>query len=130
MLEVYPIQTKSEQEQICEKAGIVFDVNKLAYKGIVSGELIGVAQFGIKGKCGYIYDLENVKGQDNQEVLFVMGRAALNFIDLCGVTDNYFEARDEGREALVSRIGFKKNEEDKWYMNTKGFFTEPCKCEG
>ena len=130
MLEVYPIQSKDEQKELCEKAGIIYDVNKLAYKGIVSGELVGVAQFGIKGKKGYIYDLENVKGTDNSEVLFVMGRAALNFIDLCGITDCYFEARDRGREALVARIGFKKDDDGKWYMNTDGFFTEPCKCEG
>ena len=130
MLEVYPIQDKTEQKQLCDKAGITYDADKLAYKGIVGGELIGVAQFGIKGKCGYIYDLENIKGMDNEEVLFVMGRAALNFMDLCGITDNYFEARSQGREALVSRIGFKKDTSDKWYMNTQGFFTEPCKCEG
>ncbi|MBQ4561822.1 MAG: hypothetical protein IJA55_05825 [Clostridia bacterium] len=130
MLEVYPIQQKSEQKELCELAGIVYDVNKLAYKGIISGELIGVAQFGIKGKCGYIYDLENIKGIDNDEVLFVIGRAALNFIDLCGIVDVYFEARSEDREALVARIGFKKDENGKWYMNTDGFFTGPCKCEG
>ena len=130
MLEVYPIQDKEEQRALCEKAGIVYDADKLAYKGIVGGELVGVAQFGIKGKSGYIYDLENIAGVDNEEVLFVMGRAALNFIDLCGVTDNYFEARTEDREPLITRIGFKKNETGVWYMNTEGFFTEPCKCEG
>ncbi|MBR6514340.1 MAG: hypothetical protein IKT46_05840 [Clostridia bacterium] len=129
MLEVYPIQSKAQQQELCEKAGIKYDADKLAYMGIIGGELMGVAQFGIKGKCGYIYDLENIKGTDNTELLFVMGRAALNFIDLCGITDSYFVARDEGREALISRIGFKKDENNKWYMDTKGFFTEPCKCE-
>ncbi len=130
MLEVYPIQSKQEQEELCKRAGIEYDVNKLAYKGIVSGKLVGVLQFAIKGKAGYVYDLENIKGIDDDEVLFVMGRAALNFIDLCGVTDNYFTARTEGREALISRIGYKLNDNGQWYMNTEGFFTEPCKCEG
>lgn len=128
MFEVYPIQNKQEQKELCEKCSIKYDVEKLAYKGIVNGELVGVLQFGIKGKCGYIYDLENVIGKNDPEVLFVMGRAALNFIDLCGVTDNYFSARTEGREELIRRIGFKEIDE-KWYMDTKGFFTEPCKCQ-
>lgn len=130
MLEVYPIQDKTEQKELCEKAGIVYGAEKLAYKGIINGELTGVLQFGIKGKCGYIYDLENIKGTNNEELLFVMGRAALNFIDLCGITDSYFEARSEDRAALISRIGFKKDASNKWYMNTEGFFSEPCKCEG
>ena len=129
MLEVYPIQTKAEQQELCKLAGIEYDVNKLAYKGIVSGQLVGVLQFAIKGKAGYVYDLENVIGVDNEEVLFVMGRAALNFIDLCGVTDNYFVGKTEGREALIKRIGYKITDDGGWYMDTAGFFTEPCKCE-
>lgn len=127
MLEVYPIQEKSEQRELCERCGIKYDVDKLAYKGIYDGELIGVLQFAIKGSCGHIYDLENVTGIDNTEVLFVMGRAALNFIDLCGVTDSYFEGRTKGREALIKAIGFKEVE-DKWYIDTTGFFTEHCNC--
>ncbi len=128
MFEVYPIQDKQEQKELCERCGIKYDVEKLAYKGIVNGELVGVLQFGIKQKCGYIYDLENVIGTNDPEIMFVMGRAALNFMDLCGVTDNYFLARGKGREDLIRRIGFKEIE-GKWYMDTKGFFTEPCKCQ-
>lgn len=128
MFEVYPIQDKQQQEELCKKCSIKYDVEKLAYKGIVNGELVGVLQFGIKQKNGYIYDLENVDGMNDPELLFVMGRAALNFMDLCGVTDNYFEARCEGREDLIRRIGFKEVD-GKWYMDTKGFFTEPCKCQ-
>lgn len=128
MLEVYPIQDKKEQEELCKLCNIKYDVNKMAYKGIFEGRLTAVLQFAIKGKCGYVYDLENAVGIDNTEVLFVMGRAALNFIDLCGVTDNYFEARTEGREALIKAIGYKELD-GKWYMDTTGFFTEPCKCD-
>ena len=128
MFEVYPVQDKEEQKRLCEKCSVTYDVDKLAYKGIVNGEFVGILQFGIKNKSGYIYDAENVNGTDDPEILFVMGRAALNFMDLCGITDNYFVARAEGREALVQRIGF-RNFDDKWYMNAEGFFTEPCKCE-
>lgn len=128
MFEVYPIQTKEEQKELCERCSIVYDADKLAYKGIVNGVLAGVLQFGIKNKNGFIYDIENPCDMNDSEVLFVMGRAALNFMDLCGVTDNYFAARSDGREELIRRIGF-KNVDGKWYMDTKGFFTEPCKCD-
>lgn len=128
MLEVYPIQTKDEQKELCQLCGIEYDVNKMAYKGIMSGKLIGVLQFAIKGDCGYVYDLENVKGIEDNEILFVLGRAALNFIDLCTVTKNYFVGRTEGREALIQRIGYKLTE-DGWFMDTTDFFTGSCHCE-
>lgn len=128
MFEVYPIQSKEEQKELCEKCSVVYDADKLAYKGIVNGEFVGILQFGIKNKSGYIYDVENRNGIVDPEILFVMGRAALNFIDLCGVTDNYFVARTDGREELIRRIGFRETD-GKWYMNTEGFFSEPCKCE-
>lgn len=128
MFEVYPVQDKNEQKRLCEKCSVVYDADKLAYKGIVNGEFVGILQFGIKNKSGYIYDIENANGIEDAEVLFVMGRAALNFMDLCGITDHYFVAATEGREELAKRIGFKIYD-GKWYMNTKGFFTEPCKCE-
>ena len=130
MLEVYPIQEKKEQEILCMRCGIKYDINALAYAGYVKGELVGVLQFGIHGDCGYIYDIENVKGIDNTDALFVMGRAALNFIDLCNVHKAYFNAYTEGREALVKLIGFKLQDDDKWFIDLTGFFEGgSCQCK-
>lgn len=130
MLEVYPIQDKNEQKQLCEKCGIEYKIDTMAYRGYVKGELVGVLQFAIHGDAGYIYDLENVKGVDNTDALFVMGRAALNFIDLCNVHKAYFESYTEGREALVKFIGFSQLEDGRWFMDLTGFFEGgSCQCE-
>ncbi len=127
MLEIYPIQDKASQEDILNKCNIEFDADKLAYSAYVDEKLAGALQFAIKGNAGYIYDIENADGTNDEEALFVMGRACLNFIDLCGVHTAFFEARDEGRELLVKKIGFKKNSDGKWEMNLEGFFEAPCK---
>lgn len=129
MLEVYPIQDKNEQERMCALCGIEYKVDHMAYSGYVKGELVGVLQFGIHGDSGYIYDLENVKGIENTDALFVMGRAALNFIDLCNVHKAYFEAPSEGREALVKLIGFSMQDDGRWFMDLTGFFEGgSCQC--
>ncbi|MBR5515387.1 MAG: hypothetical protein IKU52_04215 [Clostridia bacterium] len=130
MLEVYPVQEKKEQEALCEKCGIKYDIETLAYAGYVKGVLVGVLQFGIHGDSGYIYDIENVKGIENTDALFVMGRAALNFIDLCNVKKAYFKAATVGREDLVKMIGFSKNSNDEWFMDLTGFFEGgSCQCK-
>ena len=60
------------------------------------------------------------------EPMFVMGRAALNFIDLCGVHRAFFDAECEN-ETLIRAIGFAKNPAGRWEMDLTDFFKEPCK---
>ena len=56
---------------------------------------------------------------------FVMGRAALNFIDLCGVHTAFFEG-EPTNPALLRRIGFRQNEHGVFAIDLAGFFTHPC----
>ena len=39
MLQVLPIQTKEEQAAICEKCGVTFKTDCMAYHALVDGEL-------------------------------------------------------------------------------------------
>jgi hypothetical protein len=131
MLEVLPIQTKAEQEAICLRCGVEFKNDCMAYHALVDGELTAVCQFTMDGEGGHIHDLAMVRDvaftdRDRIESLFVMGRATLNFIDLCGVHEAYFEdARFEG-EGMIKSIGFQKNEAGRWYVDLTDFFVEPC----
>ena len=133
MLEILPIQTKIEQEAICARCGMPYEASCLAYHALVDGELAGACQFRMNDKGGFIRHLGLVKdrelsAQDRAEALFVMGRGTLNFIDLCGVHDAYFEDAAFEDEAMIKAIGFRKNDEGRWYMNLEGFFTSsPCK---
>ena len=126
MLEVLPIQDKIEQETIANLCGVPFRTELLAYKALVDGKLRGICQFKMSADGGSIVDFANVPEKYEFEPMFVMGRAALNFIDLCGIHRAFFdgECSDEG---LIRAIGFTKNSDGRFEVNLEGFFDEPCK---
>lgn len=133
MLEVLPIQTKIEQEAICARCGVSYDADCMAYSATIDGILTGICQFRMSDRGGVIRDLAVVQGQelddrDRVESLFVLGRATLNFIDLCGVHFAVFEDETflQGNEGLVRSIGFEKAESGRWEVDLNGFFNEPC----
>lgn len=125
MLEVLPIQSKQEQEALCARCGIPFDSSLLAYRALVDGELRGVCQFTMNADGGRILGFAAVPEKYEFEPMFVMGRAALNFIDLCGVHRAYFDAPCDN-EILIKAIGFSKNAEGRYEMDLTNFFQEPC----
>lgn len=125
MLEVLPIQTKAEQEALCARCGVPFKTEMLAYQALVDGDLRGICQFIMGPEGGRIVDFAPL-GTPEFEPLFVMGRAALNFIDLCGVHRAFFDAEFEN-ETLIKAVGFERNAQGRWEMDLTDFFKEPCK---
>lgn len=131
MLEVLPIQSKAEQETVCKYCGADYNVDLMAYKAVSDGVIIGVCQFTMQSDGGHVKSLAAVEGTDvtsqaRAEALFVMGRATLNFIDLCGVHTAYFEDDSFSDHAMISAIGFKRNEAGVWHMDLTDFFKHPC----
>jgi hypothetical protein len=125
MLKVLPIQTKEEQALATAKCNVVFKPDALAYAATVDEVFVGVGQFKLTPNGGEVYDIALIDGKDDFEAMFVMGRGALNFIDLCGVHRAYFvgEVKDE---SLLRAVGFKQNSEGKFEINLEGFFTDHC----
>lgn len=130
MLKILPIQSKSEQELDCSRCGVKYRENALAYAASVDEEFIGICQFRTAGEVGEIYDLTLVPNKEDFEALFLMGRAALNFIDLCGVHKAVYLS-EKVDEPLLRAIGFSKNEDGVFEMNLTDFFLHPCQhnCE-
>ncbi len=133
MLEVLPIQTKLEQEAACARCGVTYDPDCMAYHALVDGELTGLCQFRMDEEGGHICTLSVVRDtelsdRDRIESLFVLGRATLNFIDLCGVHFALFEDKAFSEEGMIRSIGFARDDASRWVMDLDGFFTEPCKC--
>ena len=126
MLEVLPIQTKREQEVLCARCKIPFRVDALAYQALVDGDFVGICQFTMNEHGGQILDFAPLPDHYEFEPMFVMGRAALNFIDLCGVHRAFFDA-DCQNETLVRAIGFSRNADGRFEMDLTDFFKEPCK---
>lgn len=125
MLEVLPIQDKQEQEALCARCNTPFQTELLAYKALVDGELKGVCQFTMDQNGGRILSFAHLPDAYEFEPMFVMGRAALNFIDLCGVHTAFFDA-DYDNETLIKAIGFRKNQDGRYEMDLTDFFKEPC----
>ena len=125
MLEVLPIQSKQEQEALCARCKIPFRTELMAYQALVDGELKGVCQFTMNADGGKIVDFAHIPEGYEFEPMFVMGRAALNFIDLCGVHLAFFDAEYDN-ENLIKAIGFRKNENGRYEMDLTDFFKEPC----
>lgn len=123
MLEIKPIQDKNAQKALCELCAAVYKPSTLAYSAYDNGAPVGICQFRITDDGGYMYDLCNTVGVDDLEALIIMGRAALNFIDLCGVHTAYFEG-DQTRGAIA--VGFRPKD-GKLFADLSGMFESPCK---
>ena len=125
MLEVLPVQSKQEQEALCARCNVPFDTELLAYKALVDEELRGICQFKMDNEGGKILHFASVPDQYEFEPMFVMGRATLNFIDLCGVYRAFFDAEYDN-ETLIKAIGFSRNVDGRYEMDLTDFFKEPC----
>ena len=125
MIKVLPIQSKEEQEALCARCQVPFHKELLAYQALVDKELKGVCQFTMDQNGGKILSFAHIPDGYEFEPMFVMGRAALNFIDLCGVHRAYFDAPCDN-EILIKAIGFSKNAEGRYEMDLTNFFQEPC----
>ena len=82
--------------------------------------VLGAAQFYIKDNIGYISDLRVC--EDNMPITMLLGRSVLNFLDLHGVKEAYFEKQGEYYDKAAKIIGF-KNKDGKWYAYLDGMFT-------
>ena len=124
MLQITPIQTKEEQALICADCGVTYNPDSLAYKMSVNGNLAGVCQFRIIDDCAYIYDLSAADGADDTGALVIMGKTALNFIDLCGIK-RVFITPGETHNAH-KELGFSKDDEGRWQLLLEGYFDKCC----
>ena len=128
MLKVLPIQSKAEQESICKQCNVEFCPDLLAYSATVDGDLRGVSQFKLTAEGGLVFDIAQVANVYDFESLFVLGRATLNFIDLCGVHFAVYKGaiENEEKERLIKAIGFKKDADGGFSVDLTGFFTDHC----
>lgn len=126
MLEIKPIEDKNEQETLCRLCGIEYREELFAYKAYEDGKLFAAAQFDICGEYAVIYGMSQVTGSaDDFEGMFILGRAVLNFLDLCGVKEAVYRVTDEHSEKLAKLVGFRKVGEE-YRISLVGLFTSPC----
>lgn len=127
MIEVLPVQSKSEQEALCALCKIDYAPDALAYRALSGdGSTAGLCQFRIKGPAGRILDLAAAQDIPSFDILFTLGRAALNFIDLCGIHEAYYDGEITD-EVLLHAIGFKRNSDGIYHADLTSLFDSPCR---
>ena len=127
MFKISPIQDKSTQKKYADECGADFFPELFAYSMInqENGELMGFSQFDISGESGYIKTLKPRLGYSDFEAMFILGRATMNFIDLCGI-HTCRAASDAGEERLLKSIGFRKTEDGDYLADMTHMFDGHC----
>lgn len=125
MFKISPIQTFDEQIECLELCGSAAREGFFAYAmREEDGRLLGVSQFEISSGEGYISDLRAPNGAHDFEAMFILGRATMNFIDLCGA-HKCRAPRNAGDERLLRSIGFKEDGGE-LFVDMSGFFDGKC----
>ena len=127
MFKISPIQNIEEQILCAKKCNTEYKKGAFAYamNDADTGELMGFSQFEINGNGGFLHDLRPADGYDDYEAMFILGRATMNFIDLCGVKIAFFDGKCTD-DALLRRIGFSTDEKGRYTLSLDGFFTHAC----
>ena len=130
MFKITPIQNQKEQIEVAEQCGTTLKEGAFAYamRDAESGDLMGFSQFEIGSKGGILLDLRPAGEIDDYEAMFILGRATMNFIDLCGSHTLYASA-DASDITLLRAIGLKPTEDGAFYCDMTGFF-DGSHCSG
>ena len=127
MFKISPIQDKKLQEEYASSCGTQFYPELFAYSMInqETGELMGISQFDVSGEFGYIKSLKARIGYSDFEAMFILGRATMNFIDLCG-SHKCKASCDSADERLLKAIGFRITECGEYLADMTHMFDGHC----
>lgn len=127
MFKISPINSKELQKKYAAACGAEYIPDFFAYSMIDSetDELMGFSQFEINENGGFISDLREKLGSPDDEAMFILGRATMNFIDLCGAHKCYAR-KNAGEARLLHAIGFKECENELLFCDMTGMFDGKC----
>lgn len=123
LLEIFPIPSKTEQETACARCGVSFYPDCTAYVAKEGGKFLAIAQFTVKEREGFLKSLGCAKELEDDEILLLLGRAVLNFMDLCGVHTAVC-AEGATTKRAIDAIGFSRDAEGVLHANMTRMFGE------
>ena len=127
MFKIAPINDKALQKKYAAACGCEYIPDFFAYAMTDndSGELMGFSQFEINENGGLISNLRTKTGYTDDEAMFILGRATMNFIDMCDKHVCYAR-KDAGDEKLLHAIGFRENKDGLLFCDMTGMFDGNC----
>ena len=127
MFKITPINDVNVQKDYAKACGTIYRPGFFGYamSDAETLEIMGFAQFEIDSAGGYISDLMPRIGLEDFEAMFILGRATMNFIDLCGahICRASVDAADP---RLLHAIGFRNNGDAALYVDMTGMFDGHC----
>lgn len=124
MLTVFPIQSKLEQEELCKKCNVKYNINSFAYRAD-DGDFIGICQFRFEKGVGYIENLCYAPNIDDSEAMIIMLRATMSFMHRCGIGESIIE-KDATNDELLKLSGYRKNENNQYFIDLNKFYGSSC----
>ena len=130
MFKIAPIQSIDEQIEVASVCGSDYKAGAFGYamRDSKTNAIMGFAQFEINDNGGMLLDLREAKGLDDYEAMFILGRATMNFIDMCGA-HTLFATSESGDANLLRAIGLKLMEDGNYFCDMTGFF-DGSHCSG
>lgn len=124
MLRARALRDINEQKACCEVCGMTHNPDML-YFAIFENETdcLGTMEFRFTKEGAKLTDVKPKIGTYDDEAMFILGKATLNFIDLVGPKYVEYAADDEKLCGLLEF--FPKN--GVMQVNLEGYFDEPCK---
>lgn len=130
MFKISPIQSIDEQIEVAKACNSTYKEGTFAYsmRNAQTGELMGFSQFEIGADGGILLDLKPCDNIDDYEAMFILGRATMNFIDLCG-SHILYALPDSADDKLLRAIGLREIKDGKFFCDMTGFF-DGSHCSG
>ena len=130
MFVISPVRDLEERNNITKALNIKDIEGTFMYsmKDKETGALLGASQFDIGEGYGYIYDLRCAKAPFDFEAMFILGRATMNFIDLCEVHTCRIK-KDASDGDLYRAIGFRTELPDYFECDMTGMLDGNCSGE-
>ena len=130
MFKITPIQSAEEQIEVASACNAQYKTGAFGYamRDTDTNALMGFSQFEISPDGGVLLDLRPVNELDDYEAMFILGRATMNFIDLCGA-HTLIASADAGDNTLLRAIGLKPANDGTYFCDMTGFF-DGSHCSG
>lgn len=124
MLRARALRDIEEQKSCCNVCGMTHNPDML-YFAIFENETdcLGTMEFRFTKEGAILTNVKPKKDTYDDEAMFILGKATLNFIDLVGPKYVEYAADDEKLCRLLEF--FPKN--GVMQVNLEGYFSEPCK---
>ena len=126
MFKITPVSTDTRRAEVAALCGISLHDGSFLYEmiDVASGDLLGACEFEIEGALGVLLELVDLHPKGDFEAMFILGRATMNFIDLCGA--HRCTARGGAAASdLLGALGFREAE-DGPLADLSGMFDGHC----